>query len=133
MNIGLDTSVVVRLLIGEPHAQAVAAGEFLEELKRAGRGPALVSDLVLGETYFALRHHYAVPAPEALLVLHAFTNDDRVKATPAAMRVLRAPHEATKPEFMDRLIHAHYQDNGVSMATFDKVAGRLPAARILAV
>ena len=133
MSIGLDTSVVVRLLIGEPHAQAVAAGEFLAELKRTGRGPALVSDLVLGGTYFALRHHYKVPAPEALLALQAFTNDDQVRATPAAMRVLRTPHKTTKPEFMDRLIHAHYRDDGVSMATFDKAAGRLPGARLLEV
>jgi len=38
-----------------------------------------------------------------------------------------------RPEFKDRLIHAHYRDNGGSMLTFDKVAGRLPGTRLLGI
>lgn len=54
MTIGLDTSVVVRLLIGEPVEQAAAARRLLDEQPR---GSCAISDMVVGEAYFALRHH----------------------------------------------------------------------------
>ena len=134
MSIGLDTSVIVHLLVGEPKQQALAAHRFLDEMKTAGQGPVLVSELVISEAFFALRHHYAVPAAAALQALKALSNDERIRATPAALRVLATPNLATaKPGFLDRLIHGHYLESGVGMATFDKAAGRLPDTRVLTI
>jgi predicted nucleic acid-binding protein len=52
--LGLDTSMVVRLLVGLPEAQAQAARIRLERAVDTGE-PVLVSDLVLAETYHALQ------------------------------------------------------------------------------
>ena len=58
--IGLDTSVVVRLLVGEPQNIARATRRRLERAVEAGER-VLVSDLVIAEAYFALQHHYGIP------------------------------------------------------------------------
>lgn len=118
--IGLDTSVVVRLLIGEPADQAHAARELL-----AGGSGAVVSDLVVGESYFALRHHYGVPHRRAVSALIALIDGARVQARGVALEVLRAAASASEPGLMDRLIHADYDAMGVALHTFDRGAARL--------
>jgi len=55
--IGLDTSVVLRLLIGEPRAQAEVARRRIERALIAGE-KVIVTDLVVAEAFHALRHHY---------------------------------------------------------------------------
>ena len=77
--IGADTSFILRLLIGEPIAQAEAAE--IEFNRRSAKGETLaVSDLVVAETYFALQHHYEVPKQEALDTLKEFLNAPEVVA-----------------------------------------------------
>lgn len=68
MTHGLDTSVVMRLLTGDPPDQAEAAAAFLTESKGSG-DRLLVTDLVIAEVYFALHSKYKVPKAEALLRL----------------------------------------------------------------
>lgn len=58
--VGLDSSVVLRLLIGEPVELAEVAQAFLDELFELGK-KAVISDLVVSEVYFALQYHYQVP------------------------------------------------------------------------
>lgn len=133
MRTGLDTSVVLRLLTGEPHDQATRA---LDEFEKAVRGgdELLVSDLVVAEVYFALQHHYGVPKAEALALLAAFLGDHRVHSLGAAAAVLAEPRLATaKPGFVDRLIHAEYRHSATEVLTFEKAAGRLPGVRVLRV
>ena len=65
MNVGLDTSVVLRFLVGEPADQAQTALQYLRKIQQEG-GRAIVSDLVVTEAYFALQYHYPVPNAEAL-------------------------------------------------------------------
>jgi predicted nucleic acid-binding protein len=132
LSAGLDTSVVVRLLIGEPESQATRARQFLDECIATGQGPARISDLVASETYFALIHHYGVPLADALRALGELLADERISASPSVRRVFDAPDLATAvPGFLDRLIHEHYSDQGASLVTFDKTAARLPGARLL--
>jgi predicted nucleic acid-binding protein len=68
MTLALDTSVVIRLLIGEPAGKALAAQQAIESKPR---GSVAVSDLVIGESYVALRHHYEVPHRKAIAALIA--------------------------------------------------------------
>ncbi len=124
---GLDTSVVLRLLVGAPAAQAEAARRLLETTAE----PVLVSDLVVGEAYFALRHHYAVPHAAAVTALGALLGDARVRAPGAAPTVLQQARAET-PGLMDRLIHEHYRSDGATLATFDRDAARLKGARLVA-
>ena len=133
MRIGLDTSVVLRLLTGEPETQARRA---LEEFEKAihGGGELLISDLVVSEVYFALQHHYGVPKAEALALLATFLGEGGVHPLGAAAAVLAEPNPATaKPGFVDRLIHAEYRQAAKEILTFEKAAGRLPGVRVLVV
>ncbi len=71
MTHGLDTSVVMRLLTGDPPDQAEVAATFVAESKAAG-DRLLVTDLVVAEVYFALHSKYKVPKAEALQRLREF-------------------------------------------------------------
>lgn len=133
MNVGLDTSVVLRLLTGVPEAQAKRA---LTEVQDAiVRGVSLfVSDLVVSEVYFALQYHYAVPKSEALSMLGVFLKESGVKTLGSAARVLDTPGLATaKPGFVDRLIHAEYLQSAGEVLTFERASARLPGVRVLTV
>jgi predicted nucleic acid-binding protein len=126
---GLDTSVVVRLLIGEPSALAEMARRMLDD---EPPGSCAVSDIVVGEAYFALRHHYEVPHARAVAALSALLGDPRVRTTGVARQVLIAmPAKESGAGLMDRLIHGGYERDGLAMVTFDRTAARLPGAHRL--
>lgn len=126
MRIGLDTSVVLRLLTGQPPEQADLARRTVATTS----APVIISDLVVAETYFALRHHYAVPHAEAIKALAALLNDPQFRPSGHARTVLRDPATSlltrTSAGLTDRLIHADYQSESVATATFDKALGKLP-------
>jgi predicted nucleic acid-binding protein len=129
MTLGLDTSVVVRLLVGTPVDQALAARRAIES---ATRGSVAVSDLVIGEAYFALRHHYEVPHRKAIAALQALSADSRIRCTGVAGRVLaNMPDKETGAGLMDRLIHGAYEFEGITLLTFDRDAGRLTGAQLV--
>jgi predicted nucleic acid-binding protein len=131
MNVGLDTSVVLRLLVGSPPAQSSAAVTFLDELYRSG-GNACISDLVVAETYFALQFHYGIAKGDAIAALAALLATGEIVATGQAGRVLSQSGLATaKPGFVERLIHAAYAESDCKMVTFEKAAGKLPAVIVL--
>ena len=129
---GLDSSVVLRLLVGEPESQARAALRWLREARSAGLKP-VVCDLVAGEVYFALQHHYGVSKAEALRRLSQFLSGGDVTADGAAASVLAVPGLATaRSGFVDRLIHAHYTGGKeAGMATFERAARTLPRVVLL--
>ncbi|MHB1862240.1 MAG: PIN domain-containing protein [Gemmatimonadaceae bacterium] len=130
MTVGLDTSVALRLLIGEPAEQAEAARRLV-----ATAPNATISDLVVGETYFALRHHYGVPHAESLRQLTALVDDARIFPTGTARAVLAeaiaAGSSRTAPGLMDRLIRADYAKDDCEVTTFDRDFARLPGVRLL--
>ena len=131
MKVGLDTSVVLRLLLGQPADQAQRAVAFLETVAHRGDQP-VVSDLVAAETYFALQHHYAVPKKDALAALRRMFADGEIESQGVVLEVLALEGLASaKPGFVDRLIQGAYISNGGSMATFEKASGKLNAVQIL--
>lgn len=131
MKVGLDTSVVLRLLTGEPETQARRALEEVQELMRHG-AVLLVSDLVVAEVYFALQYHYGVPKAEALRLIGKFLADSGVKALGMASTVLTIPNLASaNPGFVDRLIHAEYMRSVKEIITFEKAGVRLTGVRVL--
>ena len=56
MTFGLDTSVVLRLLTGQPQDLAAKALERYQDGIAAGDDFS-VSDLVAAESYYAIQHH----------------------------------------------------------------------------
>lgn len=128
---GLDTSVVVRLLVGEPLDQAERARRFLDHLFTTGE-QAAVSDLVVAETYFALQYHYNVPKQEALQALRSMFDSGDVIGIGVAPKILKVKNLATaKPGFVDRMIHQGYLHDRQSMASFEKKSGRLEGVQVI--
>ena len=128
MSLGLDTSVALRLLTGTPAEQA----EHARVLVATSPEPVVISDLVVSEVYFALRHHYAVSHRDAVRAMRALLDDARVRSSGVARAVLAV--DASSPRLlktglMDRLILADYYREGAELVTFDQELARLPGAR----
>lgn len=125
MTIGLDTSVVVRLLVGLPEALARAARQRLERATEEGE-TILVSDLVIAEAYHALQYHYAIPKAEARSLLRRFVESGVVRLEPAASAAALAAKGGAG--LVDRLIHARYRSVGAVTLTLERRQGRLEGA-----
>jgi predicted nucleic-acid-binding protein len=127
----LDTSVLLRLLVGEPEKQAKIAEETLDEFCKSGK-KVFVSDLVLCETYFALQFHYKVPKKEAIVVLKNLSQSEEIECSTIARSVLTQTNlHSANPGFVDRLIHAQYEATGAPMLTFEKASKKLLNTRVL--
>lgn len=130
---GLDTSVVLRLLTGEPEPQAERAAQFLVETLDSGDW-LIVSDLVIRETYFALHTHYGVPKREAINVLARMLTEGPVQAVDGSpvLDVLKASAQGSqKPGFVDRLIQAQYEALKAETVSFEKASRRLPRTQVM--
>jgi predicted nucleic-acid-binding protein len=127
----LDTSVVLRLLVGEPREQYAVAMSFLSEQLSGGSG-VHVADLVLAEAYFALQSYYGMPKSDALAALLLFVRHAGVSVSPAALQVLSTPNLASaNPGFVDRLIHGASHTEGRTLVTFEKASKKLPGTKVL--
>jgi predicted nucleic acid-binding protein len=129
--VGLDTSVVLRLLTGTPENQAQAAMTYLRQLhKRQQR--AVVSDLVAAEAYFALSYHYRVPKAEAIDQLLNLLQSGYVHSEPDGAAVEALKEDVTgKVGVVDRIIRNQYLIFAEEIATFDARFSRLPKVRLL--
>lgn len=125
MPIGLDTSVVMRLLIGLPADQARLARRRLEQAIEAAEA-VLVSDLVIAEAYHALHYHYEVPKSEASELLSRFLESGVVSPEPSSS--VRAFGQRGGAGLVDRLIHERYRSLGAVTLTFERRQGHLEGA-----
>lgn len=130
MSVGLDTSVVVRLLVGVPQDQCASAWKLVQEEYDRGV-PVLVADVVVAEVFFALVHHYAVPAPEAVTAIKQLIQDSRFSGESATMLLADGGKGVSSVDFVDALIHQHYADVHRTFVTLDKKASRLPGSLLL--
>jgi len=122
---GADTSVVLRLLTGEPtEACARATRRLLFEHQR--KNTVIVTDLVIAEAYFALKHHYgAEPAAIRGMLLAMLTSGlVRAERGSAAIAILR-DGAAGKAGFVDRLIDGRHREAGAVTLTLDKAQAKL--------
>lgn len=128
MSLGLDTSIVVRLLVGEPEHQYRAARERLQRA-HAEAETVLVTDLVVVESYFALRHHYDVPDPEVRAKLKQLLESGVVVVRPRGMAALL--ELGSPPGLADRLIHHRHVDLGASTLTLDRAQAAIDGAELV--
>ena len=127
----LDTSVVMRLLTGQPVDLATAARRYMEETERAG-GKVFVSNLVVLEVYFACQHHYGMSKEVVLGGLRSLLSMSTFVVHPQLLPLLATEGLATaKPGFLDRLIHAEATASRLPLVTFEKAAARLPHTEVL--
>jgi len=127
----MDTSVVLRLLVGVPADQAKVAQDFVR--KRLAENHSLnISDLVLSEAYFALQAFYKIPKVDALEMISLLSARSGFNISQNAADVLALPNlSSAKPGFVDRLIHGASHGQGHILVTFEKAARKLPATHVL--
>lgn len=132
MIVGLDTTVLVRLLSGVPENLALMAIQFVIERQQAG-DRLRVSELVVAEAYYALQHHYGASKREALATLKGFLASTEIDGSGDIAEVLATPRlESVKPGFVDRIIHHQYIRSGADqLVTFEKAAGKLDKVLVL--
>lgn len=125
MSLGLDTSVVLRLLTGQPPKDARTAKERLHKAVEAHED-VHVTDLVLGEAYFALQYHYGVSKDQARAGLLEMLRSGIV--CPSPVEAVRALAAARGAGVMDRLIHERHGHLGCMTLTFDRKMAALEGA-----
>lgn len=129
-SVGLDTSVVVRLLTGDPQTQAQTARAFLADC-RTSHTRVYVSDLVVAQTYYALIYHYDASKPDVVKALLAFLRHPGLHPTGHAVDVL-SEYAGTGPGLVDRLIRSDLLDKADEVVTFDADFAKLHKTRRLA-
>ena len=121
--VGIDTCILLRLVVGEPIAQAKKARTFIETSFNTGVS-ICVCDLTVAEAYHALIHHYEVPKTKTIQVLKDFLESPMITSTGHAQAVL-GEYRGTGAGFVDRLIRMELLDHAHEVATFDRSFARL--------
>ena len=131
MTFGFDTSVVLRLLTGQPADLAAHALKHYQQGIANGDDFA-VSDVVAAETYYALQHHYNKTKEESLAALMAFSGGEGISFSPDFMVAIKAPnvHKAS-PGFVDRMLVSGYTSKGQVTISCEKSFRRLPETEVI--
>ena len=111
---GIDTSVLVRLLTGQPPETYVYCERQLTTLVESGT-QVCASNQVIGEAYIAVQHHYDVSADDALSGLLDVLQSGLV-APLGGLQVIAALQETRGPGLFDRLIADDYSRAGLETA-----------------
>lgn len=121
---GIDTSILVRLVTGDPEAEFRHCVGRLTALVESEGAEILASGQVIGEAYVALQHHYGVTKAEARAGLHAVLTSGLV-APLRERAVLEALAARTGSGLLDRLIAADYAHEGLVTLTVDRRMAKL--------
>ena len=115
---GIDTSVLVRLVTGEPPTEFTRCMERLNALKEAGLG-ILVSNQVIGEAYITVQHHYDLTEPEARAALLDIFQRGLVWPLNGS-DIIAMLEVSGGPDLFDRLIANDYHRDGLDVYTLDR-------------
>jgi predicted nucleic acid-binding protein len=123
--IGVDTSVIVRYLIGTPSDQAGRAAAIMDSDQEIG-----ISTVALIETAHVLRTQYAVPRNDVVTALIDLVTRDRVVtlelSKPDVLEALVRARSFPSSPIPDALIAAAARSFGaVPLYTFDRDLARL--------
>lgn len=129
-NIGIDTSVLVRLVTGQPPDLFDLCVERLSALCAADT-EVLASNQVIGEAYVTLQRHYGVSKEDARAELHTTLTSGLV-APLNGRAVLDALAASGGPGLFDRLIANDYARAGLDTLTLDRRMASLPHVRRIA-
>ena len=134
MTYGVDTSVLLRVLTGQPVALAQKVRARLKDLWRSGV-QCRVCDVVVSEAYYALQHSYGISKEKAILALKQLAENPGFKFSDAACAALATPNLAkASPGFIDRVIHGTYvpdADGEHMMLTCERDAKKLGAVEVI--
>ncbi len=131
MTFGLDTSVVLRLLTGQPQDLAARALTRYQDGIAAG-DDFCVSDVVAAEAYFALQQHYRKTKEEALEALRGFSSGEGISFSQNFVASINTPdiHKAN-PGFVDRMLVSGYREQGQITLSCEKSFRRLADTEVI--
>jgi predicted nucleic acid-binding protein len=125
---GIDTSILMRLLTGDPAKDYTKTVRSLENLLEQKPGAdILASNQVIGEAYIAVRHHYGISKADARAALLSVLSSGLVAPLNGTV-VLDAIRHTEGCGLPDRLIVDDYARHGVETLTHDRKMGALPDA-----
>ena len=127
---GIDTSVLVRLVTGDPEKDFDYCVSRLRALVEDQGCEVFASNQVIGEAYAAVQHHYGVSSAQASATLL-----DALRSGLVSPLNGRAVTEALAASggsgLFDRLIADGYSRVGLEVLTLDRKMAGLPNARRL--
>ena len=127
---GIDTSVLVRLLSGDPATDFERCVSRLSALVEGDGAEAFASNQVIGEAYVAVQHHYGVSKADARAGLADVLRGGLV--SPLNGRAIFEALEASGgPGLLDRLIADEYSRAGLEVLTLDRKMAALSGVRRL--
>ena len=127
--IGIDTSVLVRLVTGQPPETHAYCLERLNELISEGI-VVTASNQVIGETFATIQFRYGMARSDAQAgLLRALTGG--LVSPQNGRDVLDVLVTPGRPGLFDRLIAQGYAQSGIDTLTLDRAMARLPNARLL--
>lgn len=128
--IGLDTNVLVRLLVADDEAQTRRATRFVAR-HCTPESPGFINSVVLVELVWVLASAYAYrPAEIADALERLIAGTDRVTEHHDAVRASLADYRSGRGDFVDMLIgHIDLSQGCEATATFDRKAARLGTFR----
>jgi predicted nucleic acid-binding protein len=127
---GIDTSILVRLVTGDPEREFEECVRRLSVLVEAHDAEVFASNQVIGETYVALQHHYGVAKADARAALSSVLKSGLVAPLNGA-GVLAALEARAGCGLLDRLIADDYLRAGLVTLTLDRKMAGLQQARRL--
>ena len=121
---GIDTSILVRLLTGEPREDFLDCVAGLIALVEHEGSEIFASNQVIGEAYVAVQHHYRVSKRDARAGLRDVLRSGLVSPLNghAVIAALEAPGS---PGLFDRLIADDYSRAGLEVLTLDRRMAKL--------
>ena len=128
---GIDTSVLVRLAVGEPELDFERVSRRCANLvEDRGREVLERFNQVIGEAYVAIQHHYRVSDTDARAALINVLTSGLV-APLNGQSVILALRSKGQPGLFDRLIADDYSRAGLQTLTLDRRMASLPGAQRL--
>ena len=127
---GIDTSVLVRLAVGEPRQDFLHCAEALRVLVEDQGREVFASNQVIGEAYVAIQHHYGISDTDARAALISVLTSGLV-APLNGQSVILSLQAQEGPGLFDRLIADDYSRAGIETLTLDRQMASLPTVRRL--
>ena len=122
---GIDTSILVRLLTGEPDDDFDYCVGKLTGLIEDSAVEIFASNQVIGEAYVAVQHHHGVTKADACSALIDVLRSGLVAPLNGAT-VMEALGGSDGPGLLNRLIADDYSRDGLETRTLDRRVSRLP-------
>jgi len=127
---GIDTSILVRLVTGDPENGFEHCVRKLTALIERDDAEVFASNQVIGEAYIALQHHYGVSKSDARGALASVLKSGLVAPLNGA-GVFAALEADVGCGLLDRLIADDYRRAELITLTLDRKMSALPQVRRL--